>query len=648
MAEGIAAPPGEQLIEVALPARRGSVEDGSLRFQVPEIADHIIEQMRSTGRVYEEAMLAAILASPPGEGLIVDIGANIGTHSLVLARGLGRKVIAVEPNPEAQSLLRANIALNGLEDEVTVQTFALGARTSRGRLRQVQPGNLASVYIDEAPEGEVEILRLDDFDLNDRVALIKIDVEGHELQVIDGGLERIGRDLPDLYVECGDMARLGDLFDRLHTLGYQVLGRFNATPTYFLRAEGSESLNGVTVSPELKRIEERLSSLERRQSSEERRRHAMQQDLRSIARDTADTTMTLRHSRSSRGAADMMVGHVEKALRKPWPDMVMLPFRMAVSAHTARRRAREEKATPLMLPRLRHSKDSPIDERVSVVMTTYNSAEHLETAIESVRAQSYGNFELIIVDDHSSDESHDIACHLAERDTRLRPVRLQRNVGTYVAKNIGISLSRSGYFATHDSDDRSHPEWLAVCLGHFVNEPERIVVMGTYVRIDPDGNLLSNRGVDERPALMAAVYRREPVLETAGYFDAVRSGADVEYQQRIRLLFGSAAVRTVPLALYNALVREGQLTQQFGVALDTADLPTGTLLVDPKRFDYAQEFKAWHKTIAEGDAAARSAARLPLHLTERPFAAHETLEVMLDCSPETLIADDWGERREDG
>ncbi|MEO0958831.1 MAG: FkbM family methyltransferase, partial [Pseudomonadota bacterium] len=155
MAEGIAAPPGEQLIEVALPVRQGSVEEGSLRFQVPEIADHIIEQMRSTGRIYEEAMLAAILASPPGEGLIVDIGANMGTHSLVLARGLGRKVIAVEPNPEAQSLLRANIALNGLEDEVTVQTFALGARTARGSLRQVHPGNLGSVCIEE-PQPRLE------------------------------------------------------------------------------------------------------------------------------------------------------------------------------------------------------------------------------------------------------------------------------------------------------------------------------------------------------------------------------------------------------------------------------------------------------------------------------------------------------------
>ncbi len=93
---------------------------------------------------------------------------------------------------------------------------------------------------------------------------------------------------------------------------------------------------------------------------------------------------------------------------------------------------------------------------VSVIMPVYNSKEHLSSAIESVLAQTHKNFELILVDDGSTDGCADICDDYAERDHRVRVIH-KSNGGISSARNEGIKAARGEYLAFCDNDDKYLP-----------------------------------------------------------------------------------------------------------------------------------------------------------------------------------------------
>jgi len=88
---------------------------------------------------------------------------------------------------------------------------------------------------------------------------------------------------------------------------------------------------------------------------------------------------------------------------------------------------------------------------ISVIMPTYNRARTLKRAIDSVLAQTYSDIELIVVDDCSTDNTKDIVDKYS--DERLRYVRLKKNSGACVARNVGIEKAKGEYIAFQDSDD---------------------------------------------------------------------------------------------------------------------------------------------------------------------------------------------------
>jgi glycosyltransferase involved in cell wall biosynthesis len=98
--------------------------------------------------------------------------------------------------------------------------------------------------------------------------------------------------------------------------------------------------------------------------------------------------------------------------------------------------------------------------RVSVLLTAYNRAPYIGSSIESVLAQTLGDFELIITDDRSSDGSVDIAEAYARRDSRIRLFRNERNLGDYANRNHAASLATGEFLKFHDSDDVLYPPCL--------------------------------------------------------------------------------------------------------------------------------------------------------------------------------------------
>lgn len=100
--------------------------------------------------------------------------------------------------------------------------------------------------------------------------------------------------------------------------------------------------------------------------------------------------------------------------------------------------------------------------RVSVVMTAYNRESLIASAIDSVLAQTFSDFELIVCDDASTDRTVAVAEEYAQRDPRVRVVRNSEKVGDYPNRNRAAAFARGEYLKYHDSDDIMYPHCLAV------------------------------------------------------------------------------------------------------------------------------------------------------------------------------------------
>ncbi|EUJ24361.1 glycosyltransferase family 2 protein, partial [Listeria cornellensis] len=97
---------------------------------------------------------------------------------------------------------------------------------------------------------------------------------------------------------------------------------------------------------------------------------------------------------------------------------------------------------------------------VSIIMPTYNSSAVLKESIASIQQQGYQDWELLVVDDCSTDETRDMLREMAERDARIQLVLLTENRGSGFARNEGLSRARGRFVAFLDSDDVWHPKKL--------------------------------------------------------------------------------------------------------------------------------------------------------------------------------------------
>ena len=95
-----------------------------------------------------------------------------------------------------------------------------------------------------------------------------------------------------------------------------------------------------------------------------------------------------------------------------------------------------------------------MQDLVSIITPTYNSADFIADTIECILAQTYQNWELLITDDCSSDNTVEIVLSYAQKDKRIRLFRLETNSGGGVSRNNSIKEANGRYIAFCDSDDR--------------------------------------------------------------------------------------------------------------------------------------------------------------------------------------------------
>lgn len=124
--------------------------------------------------------------------------------------------------------------------------------------------------------------------------------------------------------------------------------------------------------------------------------------------------------------------------------------------------------------------------KVSVLMPVYNGAQYLQEAIDSILGQTYKDFEFVIIDDGSTDESAVIIANNAAKDNRIVSLRNENNLGICVALNKGLDISKGEYIVRMDCDDISEQNRLEVQVAFMDSHPE-FGLVGSKIRIFGDG-----------------------------------------------------------------------------------------------------------------------------------------------------------------
>jgi glycosyltransferase involved in cell wall biosynthesis len=178
--------------------------------------------------------------------------------------------------------------------------------------------------------------------------------------------------------------------------------------------------------------------------------------------------------------------------------------------------------------------------RVSVVSTVYNGEAYFDRAIPGILAQTFEDFEFVVVDDGSTDRSPEMLRELAVRDPRVRVFSPGR-LGAAAAYNYGVAQATGEYIARQDFDDRSYPDRLRVQVA-FLDAHPRVGVVGShYVLVDERrGERYVRMPPTEHEAMVLAMARYIPLAHTVATFRRrvwVEAGGYPEVNNLIDLRF---------------------------------------------------------------------------------------------------------------
>ena len=232
-------------------------------------SDLIYSNIVRTGTFYEIDLLEYIfrlrsfVRSKNRTNVVIDVGANIGNHSIYFASFVADHLIAVEPNPQVLPTLRANLARN--VSDFSLFEYAVGENEGRGTVDvpEQKQENIGAARINwRDDDGGIQISTLDSTlntwgaDTSDSfvVSMIKIDVEGMEPQVLAGAKATIERHRPHIFLEASTDEELQRVQNILIPLGYKrLLGSWAATPVYHFAHQPTFRLRVASLIAQLRK-----------------------------------------------------------------------------------------------------------------------------------------------------------------------------------------------------------------------------------------------------------------------------------------------------------------------------------------------------------------------------------------------------------
>lgn len=202
---------------------------------------------------------------------------------------------------------------------------------------------------------------------------------------------------------------------------------------------------------------------------------------------------------------------------------------------------------------------------ISVVMAVYNRAGYLERSIGSLLKQTYNNWELIAIDDGSSDNSLAVLQNYSAGDSRIK-VYTQDNIKLPLTRNRGIKLSAGEYIAFLDSDDEYESSHLSIRYEYMINHPEVDILSGgvkiignEYVRDKNNPGELIHLS---KCTIGGTLFGKRDVFEALNGFKNISYSEDSEFWERAGTAFNTAVINN-PTYIYHRET-EGSITNSFG------------------------------------------------------------------------------------
>lgn len=224
-----------------------SLDGASYSIWLPDAeTDYIQGKIAKDKQPYELEMLRDMASRLQPEDLVLDVGANIGNHTLYLASVAACRVHAFEPNGHLCEALAQSIAHNSQGDRVTIHQVGVAAAKGIARFAHLDTANLGAQSLEKIlsdDEAGVELVALDEMEWSAAIRMIKIDVEGMEIDVLKGAQQLIRRDKPILYIESQTAEDFELVCNQLGALGYLYCTTFNATPTHVFQHESTLSIS---------------------------------------------------------------------------------------------------------------------------------------------------------------------------------------------------------------------------------------------------------------------------------------------------------------------------------------------------------------------------------------------------------------------
>ena len=230
--------------------------------------------------------------------------------------------------------------------------------------------------------------------------------------------------------------------------------------------------------------------------------------------------------------------------------------------------------------------------RISVVMSVYNGERYLRQSVDSILGQTFTDFEFIIIDDGSADNSWNILS--GYNDKRIRLLQNDTNLGLTRSLNKGLDLARGKYIARQDADDISLPPRFAMQVALLDRQPCTVVVGSSVEYIDQKGQALRKAIRSQSPhynrwrllfgnciAHSSAMFRRKTALSAGGYDESLRYSQDYDLWERLsttgdimqssdillrwrRLESGISSANNIKQRKIGNTVIQRMLKQQFG------------------------------------------------------------------------------------
>ena len=174
--------------------------------------------------------------------------------------------------------------------------------------------------------------------------------------------------------------------------------------------------------------------------------------------------------------------------------------------------------------------------KVSVVIPIYNAEKYIGEAIEGILNQTYKDFELILVNDCSTDNTLEIMKEYAKKDERIRILTNEKNLKVSKTANRGIQEAKGEYIVKQDADDWSYPYRIEKQVEYMESHPQVVLSSGNMEMCDKDMNVknrshfpttneaIMNAILQYNPMVHSGmIYRRDTFLEIGGYGDITNS-----------------------------------------------------------------------------------------------------------------------------